>query len=92
MTDTTFNGSAVINKTLPAGSAEVIRALEETLAQARAGQFTTIVLTCIGPMGAGSCFAGNDLMPAYFALDVAKDQVKAAITNPAKRSPILRPR
>ena len=77
---------------LPPGAAETIKALEETLAQARAGQFTSVVITCIGPIGAGSCFAGPDLMQLFFATDIAKDQIKAQITGANRpRSPIIRP-
>lgn len=70
----------------------LVKLLEDTLAQVRAGQLRTIAVTAVGLGGFGSAFAGADVAPLYMALDGAKAQIMTICTNPQARSPIIRPR
>lgn len=75
----------------PAGNPVVIKLLEQTLADARAGRVSSIALVrehsgqmmaqCAGALTAG----------LYFGCDCLKDSIKHQMTGGGRGSPIMRP-
>lgn len=86
------NGPASIVDELDPIAKAAVALLDDTIRQVRAGQLRTVAVVAVGPHGFGSAFAGPQACELNMAMDQAKAQLLAALTNPQQRSPIIRPR
>lgn len=82
------NGPIVADKS----SAAVISLLEQALAGAKAGEFTSVALVVVMEDGFGASFAGTQGSELNLGLDSLKATILKAISDPGGKSPILRAR
>jgi hypothetical protein len=70
-----------------------ISLLEQVLADAKAGNITTVGIVACGPADFGAQIAGPDARSVNLGLDVLKSKIIAALTQPAvdMRPNIMRP-
>jgi hypothetical protein len=70
-----------------------ISLLEQVLADAKAGNITTVGIVACGPADFGAQIAGPDARSVNLGLDVLKHKILSAVTQPAvdMRPNIMRP-
>lgn len=68
--------------TLTPAQQECIKLLEDALDSAQKGMIWSCVLVACGPEDFGTAMAGSDAPRLNLGLDVAKDVIKARVTNP----------
>jgi hypothetical protein len=70
-----------------------ISLLEQVLADAKAGNITTVGVVACGPADFGAQIAGPDARSVNLGLDVLKQKIISAVTQPAvdMRPNIMRP-
>jgi hypothetical protein len=74
------------------GNPDVVRVLEDALSMARAGRLVAVgVVQVTGPHQIGAVTAGSAAMEIYVGAGMMQASVLKAMTEPAKRSPILMP-
>jgi hypothetical protein len=77
---------------LSVGNPDVVRVLEDALAMARAGRLVAVgIVQVTGPHQIGAVTAGSAAMEIYVGAGMMQGSVLKAMTEPAKRSPILMP-
>lgn len=74
------------------GHPDVIRVLEDALALARGGRLVSVgIVQVTGVHQVGAVMAGPATMEIYVGAGIMQASVLKAMTEPAKRSPILMP-
>lgn len=70
-----------------------VQLLEQILADAKAGNITTVGVVACGPSDFGAQIAGPDARSVNLGLDVLKQKIISAVTQPAAdmRPNIMRP-
>lgn len=70
-----------------------VQLLEQILADAKAGNITTVGVVACGPSDFGAQIAGPDARSVNLGLDVLKQKIISAVTQPAvdMRPNIMRP-
>jgi hypothetical protein len=66
-----------------------VQLLEQVLADAKAGNITTVGVVACGPADFGAQIAGPDARSVYMGCGVLQDKIVKAVTQPA---PIMRPK
>lgn len=84
-----INGAPVA--ALDQASAACVQLLEQVLADARAGNVRSVCIVACGPGGFGASFAGPNAPELNLGLDTAKASILQMVSQPQKRSPIMRP-
>lgn len=89
----TINGNGKDTETLNPASLACIELLEHVLADAKAGNVTTVGIIACGPSDFGANIAGPNAQAVYMGCGVLQAKIVAAVTQPAPdmRPSILRP-
>lgn len=88
-----INGDGEDQAALNPASLACVALLEQVLADAKAGNITTVGIVACGPADFGANIAGPDARSVNLGLDVLKAKIVAAVTQPAVMTAptILRP-
>lgn len=80
------------DEALNPASLACIDLLLQVLADAKAGNVTSVAVVACGPSDFGANIAGPNAPAMYLGLGVLQSRIVAGVTQPAPSSPILRPR